>query len=51
MDHKQTTLKILATLQKDHLFTDAQKAEVFSQIIDEMPEEDLRQILNLFKKS
>lgn len=50
MENKKTTLELLAELQKENLFTDAQKAEILGRIIDEMPEEDIQPMLDLFKK-
>ena len=44
------TAELLEALQKDNLFTDPQKAEILGKIVDEMPEEDIQPMLDLFKK-
>lgn len=44
MDHKTTSKEVLTKLQKDQLFTDPQKAEVLMQILDEVPEEEIKTI-------
>lgn len=50
MENKQSTRELLAALQKNDLFTDAHKAEILTQVLDTISDEDRQDILDLFKK-